>query len=454
MSKILVIDDEVGILETLSAILEDEGHEVQAVSKYEPGLPFSNFDLLILDVWLKSQNGLDILNIVKNDHPSLPVLMISGHGNIEMAVDADKKGDYDFIEKPLRLERVITSIENALKMRVLNRQVIAARNLSLEREKFVGQTREITSLLEAIPRVAEGNKSVFISGESGSGKTLLAKHIYYHGNTRGNFVTIPLRILPSNMVIETIFGSKDAPGNGKLDSKTAVLFLQEISLLSAENASILFDALATGYYQPAAGKKKMAIPENVRIISSSRFTMNELVQEKNISEDLVMALSGFHFHIPALRERKDDIQELFSHFINRYSNELNRSALEFSPEAFIFLQNYPWPGNIRELENLVRKLTILSSNPQVDLETIKYFMSNESSTWQSPDSFTSLKEALKYFERSYILYAVQKNLGNITRAARELDIERTHLYRKLKKLGLQNVRTEVLEEIEQSIENK
>ena len=447
MSNILVIDDEVDILETLSAILQDEDHSVKTMTEFNENHSLDSYDLLILDVWLSNQNGIDILDMLRKKKPDLPILMISGHGNIEMAVDAVKRRAFDFIEKPLRLERVVTSIENALRMRDLNRQVIEARNLALQKDRLIGGNT-LFKTIESILKAANTNHPIFLTGEPGSGKSFLAKHIYYQlEESYSNFVEVHLRMLPNREMATILFG-KEHDGQiekGKLEQPDSVIYLHEVSLLSNEAVSKLYSALTVGSFLRMGGTNSVKFDRTkVKLISSSKFGIKTLLEQKRISEDLIYELSHFEFQIPPLRDRKDDIRDLVAYYSQKYSNDLELELIEFSPEAYIYLQSYSWPGNARELQNLVERLTVLASNPKIDLETLQYFMKTESSIWQSPNNFTSLKDALQYFERSYILYAIQRNKGNITRASHELDIERTHLYRKMKKLGLQNIRSEMI----------
>ena len=437
MSRILVIDDEIDILDSLSAVLQDEGHQVTCSTCFNEQLVLEDFDILLLDVWLEDQNGLDILKMAQKRAPRLPVIMISGHGNIEMAVDAVKDGAYDFLEKPLSLERVTTSVNNALLVAKMGKDLAEAKNLGLKANRLIGSHESIKRILESLSKIARSRSHMLITGEPGTGKMLVAKHLYYHHPELGTeFSTIVTKTMVKDEIEEALFGSEKNGTTGKLEHPNGIVFIHEISLIPLKVQLRLYEAIEEKRFRRVGGKTDL--PMTAQIIAASTEPFDAL--SNKLSNDFLQAISQFHLHLPPLRERREDIPQLLDYYAKVAAKGTDSKPLVFEAEVAGFLQSYFWPGNIRELITLIERLNVLAAEQKVTLDLLELHLNSHHTPWTHTDKATTLKEALRLFERNYILYVLQRNKGNVTRTSEELKLERTHLHRKMSRLGIKRIR--------------
>lgn len=435
MAKILIIDDEENIRNSLRSALERRGHHIVTACNFAEGKNFykADFDLIFLDVMLPDGNGIDLLKDIRSQKKHQGVVMISGHADIEMAVDAIKAGAYDFIEKPLSLDRVLITIDNVIKANSLLSE--KTRLEALVYGEFIGESSEIKDLKEAIRISAPKTSRFLILGENGTGKELAAHMIHnLSRNADGPFVAVNCAALPSELVESELFGhvkgaftgaNRDRKGRF-IDAAGGSIFLDEISEMPLEAQAKILRAIETREITPVGSDKPSAI--NCNIIAASNKDLNRLVQDLKFREDLFYRLNVVQFKIPTLRDRKSDIPVLADYFLARFAGESGTVKKQLSDDALSWLMSYHFPGNVRELKNLIERVSIYCDSHIVKNEQLKPLM--PFSPGKKP---LALKEAVNQFELDYINAAITENKGNISKAARQLGIERSHLYKKLKK---------------------
>jgi len=436
MARILVIDDEENIRRTLKSALDRRGHETVTASDYQQGREFSraDFDLIFLDVLLPDGNGLDLLREILARDRHCPVVMISGHADVDMAVEAIHAGAYDFIEKPLSLDRILITIDNATRTsRLLSEK---NRLSSLLYGDFIGESPPVKKLKEDIARSAPKASRFLILGENGTGKELVAHMIHSLGRVPdGPFIAVNCAALPSELVESELFGhvkgaftgaGKDRKGRfQKADGGS--IFLDEISEMSLTAQAKVLRAVETMEIAAVGSDKMTQIDCN--IIAASNKDLNKLVGDGKFREDLLYRLNVVQFGIPPLRERIDDIPLLAAYFLEKFANESGTTAKKLNEKAVGLLQGYTFPGNIRELKNLMERVHIYCEGLEIGLDDMESILPAVGA-----GQTVSLREAVNQFEIKFINTAIRRNKGNITEAARELGIERSHLYKKLKRL--------------------
>ncbi len=437
MAKILVIDDEENIRSTLKSALDRRGHETVTASDYRQGKEYSraDFDIIFLDVLLPDGNGLDLLKEILAADRRQTVVMISGHADIDMAVEAIQAGAYDFIEKPLSLDRVLITIENATRTSRLLKE--KNRLSSLLYGDFIGKSALVNKLREDIARSASKASRFLILGENGTGKELVAHMIHRLGRKPdGPFIAVNCAALPSELIESELFGhikgaftgaGKDRKGRFQ-EANGGTIFLDEISEMSLTAQAKVLRAVETMEIGAVGSDKVTKVDSN--IIAASNKDLIKLVNEGKFREDLLYRLNVVQFHIPPLRVRKDDIRILAEYFLMKFANESGTVARRLTESAIDYLREYDFPGNIRELKNLMERVNIYCDRVDIEREDLEPFLPRHSEVISA-----SLKEAVGQFEINYINAAIRRHNGNITEAARELGIERSHLYKKLKKLS-------------------
>ena len=446
--RILVIDDERSIRETLSEILTDEGYAVTAVESGEDGLRRfldETFDLVFLDVWLRDRDGLSLLEAADGRLAEVPVVMISGHANVETAVRAVRLGAYDFLEKPLSLERVVLTAQKAIERRDLLAEVARFRGRRESESELLGDSAPMRKLREEIARVAPTDARILITGENGTGKELVARHIHRLSERRESpLVEVNCAAIPEELIESELFGhskgsftgaSEDRRGKfGEADGAT--LFLDEVGDMSAKTQAKVLRALQEGRFTRVGGSKSIA--SDARVLSATNKTLPEEIRRGAFREDLYFRLAVVPVHVPALRERTDDVPLLAGHFLREASARFGRKPKSLSPSAVDTLCAYRWPGNVRELKNLMERLMILSPSDEVRREDLpSEFRDGEAEAAATADGNAPLRDARDDFERRYILAALKKYRGNVSRTAEALDLERSNLYRKLKAYGIE-----------------
>ena len=451
MNDILIVDDEKDIRELISEILIDEGYSTrladnsaECLNKVHENPP----SLLILDIWLKDSkmDGIDILKKVKVDYPNVPVVVISGHGNIEIAVSAIKQGAYDFIEKPFNIEQLLVVVRRAMEtssLRRENKELKQRDNINFE---LIGNSNTFRNFVTNLDKVAKSNSRVLISGDSGSGKEAASRYIHSKSRqSNGNFIAINCSTSNQNDLEKILFGfeSNDGLENiGALENANGgTIFLDEVSELPMDLQGKLLKVLVENSLSRVGSNKKIDV--NLRFISATSSDLSEKIKAKKFREDLYHRLNVVPIKIPNLSERIEDIPILAKYFAEKLSSTNGLINREFSNEALTFLQGMDWPGNIRQLKNLIERILILG-NPsekiscdELILSEVKSQDDSEKVNLISPKlANMSLREAREIFERDYLILQINRFGGNISKTASFVQMERSALHRKLKSLGI------------------
>ncbi len=445
--KILIVDDEKGILDTVSEILQDEGYYTFVCEDGKNALEILDremIDLVFLDVWLPGMSGIDVLKYIKEKHSEIPIIMISGHGKIELAVQAVKLGAFDFLEKPLSIDRIILSTERALQFRKLERENIKLKSTFVKKYELIGNSSKMRELKEKIALIAKGDSRILILGESGTGKEVVARTIHSLSDRKNApFVEVNCAAIPQELIESELFGHEKGAFTGAIDKKIGkfeladggTLFLDEIGDMSILTQAKLLRVIETQKFQRVGGTKDIKV--HVRIISATNKDLFEEIKKGNFRQDLYYRLNVIPLNIPALRERKEDIPELANYFISEFVREKGWKKKILTDNAIKILQKYDWPGNVRELKNAIERLMIMTISdvidvPQIELAGIIRKDASEEKYFQ----LNSLKEARDAFERDFILRKLKENSWNITKTAELIGLERSNLYKKIKSLGI------------------
>ncbi len=438
---ILIIDDEADISQTIEEILNDEGYECvtakdgqtarNALKKQAP-------DLILLDIWMPDIDGISLLKEWKEGGlTTAPVIMMSGHGTIETAVEATRLGAYDFLEKPLSLAKLLLTVERALDAHRLQCENTTLRSRFSTISEPVGNSALIQHLKDQVKRLAQHDANLLLTGESGVGKELFARYLHTNSARRdGPFIEVGVGLISPKNSASELFGQEydGQIQKGLLEqAQGGTLFLNGIDEMDDETQLRLLAALESKSFLPVGGHE--AIKANVRIIASSIQPLADAVQKASFREELYYLLNTVSIEIPPLRDHSEDISELLNFYVDHFVTREKLPFRKFSVAAQNFLRNHPWHGNVRELKNLVQRLLILGTGDDIDIdETKRALDSSPTSTHNSllPEFFElPLKEARDQFEKSYLQYHLDKNSGNIAQLASAIGMERTHLYRKL-----------------------
>ncbi len=445
--KILVIDDEAGIRSSLKGILEDEGYIVKTTDTGEKGLDFlkrENFDLVLLDIWLPKMSGLDVLEKAKKSEESLQVVMISGHGSIATAVKATKLGAYDFLEKPLTLEKVILTAKNALRQRKLEEENIQLRARIKAKYHLIGESPAILKLKDEIKLAAPTNGRVLIYGETGTGKELVARLIHQQSPRRNKrFIQINSAAIPDDIIENELFGyaEGDEPGSerqkkGKiLLADGGILFLDEIGDMSLKTQAKLVRFIEEKTFKPPGSSE--TIGADVRLIASTTKNLREIINGGNFREDLFFKLNIIPMALPPLRERKEDIPLLIEYFLTYFAKEYGKKQKTMNEEALQAFINYSWPGNVSELINVIERFVIMVPEREIKSSHLSLLVEPiESQFISTVDEIQSLPQAKKQFEKEYIHKILLRHHWDIPKTASELKIEEHLLQEKIKSLGI------------------
>jgi two-component system nitrogen regulation response regulator NtrX len=445
--KILVIDDESNIRSSLQGILEDEGYGIQTAETGEDALRVldkQNFDLLLLDVWLPEMSGLDVLKRVKHSEDNPPVIMISGHGTIETAVQATKLGAFDFLEKPLSLEKVIVTVQNALKQRKLEEENVQLREKAKTRYHLVGESRSIRKLREEIATAAPSNGRVLIYGENGTGKEFIARLIHQQSQRRDRrFVEINCAAAPDDVIENELFGyvrdhlphaGKDKKGKFLL-ADGGTLFLDEIGEMSLKTQAKLVRVIEEQEYEPLGSAEP--IPIDVRLIAATSKNLKELIPKGKFREDLFFKLNVIPLVIPPLRERKEDIPVLIAAFLLYFADEYGKKPKTMTSQAIEAFLNYTWPGNVSELMNVIERFVIMVAEPEIAASHLSLLVeAREIESTPGLAGGRSLPQALEEFERSFVHRILTRNRWDLGRSAQALGVEEQVLKDRVKALNI------------------
>jgi two-component system nitrogen regulation response regulator NtrX len=444
--RILVVDDERGIRTTLGGILGDEGYRAltapngaEALARIGEEVP----DLVILDIWLPEVDGIEVLAEIKRQWPDLPVVMISGHGTIETAVKATKLGAYDFVEKPLSLDKTLLVVERALEHARLERENRQLRERIERAHEIIGTSAPIMELRRQIATAAPTNGRVLVVGENGSGKELVARAIHALSGRRDRpFVEVNCAAIPDELIESELFGHEKgaftgaaARRRGKFEvADGGTLFLDEIGDMSLKTQAKVLRALEEQTVEHVGGHEPIRV--DVRVIAASNQPLPELIAQGRFREDLFYRLNVIPIEVPALRRRREDIALLVEHFLKTFSAEYGKRAKTLTGEAMGYFMAYDWPGNVRELRNMVERLVIMSPGDVITPEDLPPPLRPRDAVAASGVGGQNLREARDGFERAYILGELRSHDWNITHAAQALGIGRVNLWRKLKAYGI------------------
>lgn len=442
--KVLIVDDDERMIRALQDILEFKGFSVALAKDGEEALAKvkqKEFDALILDILLPKKNGMEVLKEVVADNPQLPVIVISGHGTIRLAVESTKLGAYDFLEKPLDAERVLITLKNAVEKYRLERKVQSLIRDSLERYKMVGKSHAIRKIFKTIEQAAPTHGRVLIQGESGTGKELVARAIHHlSARSDGPFVRLNCASIPEELIESELFGYKRGAFTGAATDKDGLfkaanrgtLFLDEIGDMSLRAQSKVLRAIEEGEIQKVGSVDSEQI--DVRLVAATNKKLEDLIAEKKFREDLYYRLNVVTIEVPPLRERKEDIPALIAHYNKIFSEENNVKLRTFTTDAIILFIEYDWPGNIRELKNVVEYLVVANDKEFIDQQlAFKAVYRNENGATGNYFSNASitLKEARENFEKEFIMNRLTALGWNISKTAKALGLDRTNLYKKM-----------------------
>lgn len=446
--SVLIVDDEEGIRESLAGILEDEGYEVLAVPSGEEALTTAKEhipDLVFLDVWLPEMDGIETLSRLREIDVSIPVIMISGHGNIELAVKATRLGAYDFLEKPLSLEKVLIAAQRALERKRLEEENRSLKDNLIKKYRLIGDSEKMRALKQQIEMAAQSNSRVLILGESGTGKELVARLLHEKSQrASGPFVEVNCAAIPQELIESELFGHEKGAFTGATEKKSGkfeiadrgTLFLDEIGDMTLQTQAKVLRVIETQVFQRVGGSKNIKV--DVRIIAATNKNLLQEVKNGNFREDLYFRLNVIPVLIPPLKERREDIPQLVRYFIETFSSENGIKPKEITPEVMKLFQDYDWPGNIRELKNAVERLIIMVPSNIItkeDVDVLGMFR-HETSKEYDYFSYKTLKDAREAFEKDFIIKKLQENNWNVSKTAEAIDVERSNLHKKIKAYGI------------------
>ena len=446
MERVLIVDDERGVRDSLQAILADEGLEADAVASGEQALDLvgrRDYGAVLLDVWLPRADGLEVLRAIGIGPGRPVVILISGHGSIETAVRATRMGAFDFLEKPLSLEKVVLVVRNALRQRRLEDQNRNLRRETLGEPRIVGEGEAAARLRREVSAIAVGRGGVLIRGEGGAGKELVARAIHAgSGRAEEAFVAVYCAGIPADRFEAELFGAEDEPGaegagrrRGRLAlAQGGTLFLDDVEELPAAQQGRLAGALGAGSSHPVGSPSPHRI--DVRVIGATRGGLDAGIQAGAFLPALAEQLRGSTVTVPPLRDRLEDVPGLAMHFLQEFRAHYGAGPRAIDPAALTALREYRWPGNVRELRNLVERLVIVAPTELVRREDLPEALGGAA---PKDDPFAperTLRQGREMFERQFILRRLEEHDYNVTRTAQALGLERSHLHRKIKALGL------------------
>ena len=451
-NHILIVDDEPGILDTLSGILQDESYEVSVAKGGQDALKLiksdSPPDLVLLDIWMPDLDGIETLQRAMEAHPRLLVIMMSGHGSIESAVKAIKLGAYDFIEKPLSLDKVTLLVRHALHERRLELENRALKERAVRRFKLVGDSVVMVELRRQIGTAGPAPSRVLITGENGTGKELVARGVHLESPRADKpFIEVNCAAIPETLIESELFGHEKGAFTGASAMRRGqfevadggTLFLDEVGDMSLATQAKVLRVLQEQRFQRVGGTRPINV--DVRVIAASNKNLTEAIRRGTFREDLYFRLAVLPIDVPPLRERREDIPVLVYHFMQVNMEEQGLRPREFSEEALDVLARHDWPGNVRELRNLVERVVIMARGPVIQAADVAPLV-RQSGEIRPPEvhsafDYVSLREARAAFEREYIGRKLREHGWNVSKTADDLKVERSHLHRKIKLLNIE-----------------
>ena len=458
-ASILIVDDEVSILNSLSSILEDEGYEVSVAKSGIEALKLCTVnppELMMLDIWMPEMDGLETLRRLRELVPNTQVMMMSGHGSIETAVKAIKLGAYDYIEKPLSLENVTLRVKHALDQHRLEQENRTLRTKVERKFELVGRAPVMQQLKQIIETAGPTNSRVLIGGENGTGKELVARAIHQHSaRVDRPFVAVNCAAIPETLIESELFGHERGSFSGATAMKrgqfeqadSGTLFLDEIADMSLSTQAKVLRALQEQQFTRVGGTKLIKV--DVRVLAASNKDLLKEIDKGTFREDLFYRLNVVPIVVPTLRDRREDIPLLVKHFLHVHAEEQGLKIKQVSPEAMEVFMQYEWPGNIRELRNLIERLMIMVPGPVIEAShasvalQVRPSLSAPQAAGAQPANtlltrhYDSLRDARNAFEKEFIARKLREHHWNISRTAEDLQIERSHLHRKIKLLDVE-----------------
>ena len=450
MAKVLIVDDEPNILKVLSQNLQDEKNIVYEASDGASAQDFlaeNDIDLAFVDLWLPDIDGLEILEGIKSSQPDAAVIMISGHASIDVAVKATKMGAYDFMEKPPAYDRIVTIARNALETTMLRKENRTLKTQGDDSE-MIGLSPALTEIKETIDRAASTNARVFITGPNGSGKELVAKAIYNKSRRSGRpFVKVNCAAIPDELIESELFGHEKgsftgahAKRLGKFEAANGgPIFLDEICDMSLSAQAKVLRVLQESEFERVGANETIKV--DVRVIAATNVDVQKAIEENRFREDLYYRLNVIPIHVPPLIERTSDIPLLVDHYLRIFSNEHGIGDKSNSESGMLFLKSYPWPGNVRQLKNIIERVAIMVPDDTINEADIEKYIESADTFHDLPlTEKSSLKKAKEQFEKEFIIKTLNSLNMNVTMAAKELGIERTNLHRKIKQYNIDTSR--------------
>ena len=450
MSDILIVDDERDIRELISEILIDEGYTTRLAGTSEDAMREITSQppgLLILDIWLKDgdMDGIDILKKVKSEYPEVPVVIISGHGNIEIAVAAIKQGAYDFIEKPFNIDQLLVVIRRAMETSRLRRENITLRQKDAPVSDLIGSSAEFRALVSQLDKVAKSNSRIMLRGGSGVGKETAARYIHAQSDrAAGPFVVMSCATIEPDRMEGVLFGRESGDQNGAQglleQAHGGVIYFDEVADMPLVTQSKILRVLVDQKFQPVGGNDQIKV--DLRVLSSTSCDLEAEIADRRFREELYHRLNVVPVEVPTLEERREDIPELVEHFVEHFNQTQGLNMRKLSDDAAALMQTLPWPGNIRQLKNLIERILILSdgtgpiSVDEIPTDTQKSVGANDGGIMSANWATRPLREAREAFEREYLITQINRFGGNISKTANFVGMERSALHRKLKSLGV------------------
>jgi two-component system nitrogen regulation response regulator NtrX len=446
-ATILIVDDEPGVRAALGGVLRDEGYTVEAVASGEECLERvtrGGVDLILLDVWLPGLDGLATFQRLRERRVDAEIVLISGHGNIESAVRAIKMGAFDFVEKPLSLDKTVLVIANALRQRRLEAENRALRARVDRQQTMVGESRVVQQLRDQIAMAAPTNGRVLIYGENGTGKELVARTLHMQSHRRlGPFVEVNCAAIPEELIESELFGHVKGAFTGAVSDRRGkfevadggTLFLDEIADMSVKTQAKVLRVLQEQTLELVGGSTRVRV--DVRVVAATNKDLQAEIRSGRFRDDLYFRLNVVPIFVPPLRDRPDDIPLLADHFMAEFASEYGRRLKTFDAAATDVLQNYGWPGNVRELRNVIERLMIMVPGETITAADLSFLDApHERPVRTAPAERMTLHDARDQFERDLILRTLAEQQGNMSRTADALGVERSNLYRKMKAFGI------------------
>jgi two-component system nitrogen regulation response regulator NtrX len=451
-SRILVIDDESAIRDSLKMMLEYEGYEFMGAATGQEGLALAERetpDLVLLDVKMPGMDGLEVLDRLRAMNEALPVVVVSGHGTISTAVEATKKGAFDFIEKPFASDRVLVSLRNALDQRQLRDENRTLKKAVEVRHQMIGDSAALKRVMASVSRAAPTNATVLIQGESGVGKELVARTIHRNSlRSRDRFVQVNCAAIPEELIESELFGHEKGSFTGATEKQVGkfeqadrgTIFLDEVGDMSAKTQAKVLRVLQEGEVERLGSSRTIKV--DVRVIAATNKNLEEEIEKGTFREDLYFRLAVIPIHVPALRERPEDVPLLVRHYIETFSRENNTRPKRITQTALDALQRHRWKGNIRELRNTVERMIIMTGSDTIDVADLPSSVRNPAAAVSTANAHRSggeapetkagtLREFKDVSERAYLVAKLRENGWNISKTAEVIDTPRSNLYKKL-----------------------